>query len=305
MEQAYEIVCRAADADWLKHRGLGIGASEAAVLIGESPWKSVLQLYAEKIGAVDPPDLSDVEAVFWGTRLESLVLDVYRERTKRFTDQGGLLLRSIEYPWALCTLDGWTSDAELGPYWPLEIKTTGAARGGDWAEGPPEHYRIQITWQMLVTGARKATIACLIGGQKFVWCDVERDEQLVRKLIRHGEEFWRRVEQREPPSPDGTESARKTLHALYPRDDGETVVLPGELMLVADELEEIKAAEKALGVRKVQAENAIKVALGAAQRGVLGDGREFSWKYEKTRGYTVAEGQRRVLRAHQAKTSRA
>ena len=64
---------------------------------------------------------------------------------------------------------------------------------------------------MLVTGAPKATIACLLGGQRLVWCDVERDEETIRRIIYHGERFWRAVQERTPPAPDGTESAKRAL----------------------------------------------------------------------------------------------
>ena len=297
----YELVCRADDPAWLEMRRTGIGASEAACLLGTNPWKSIIKLYAEKIGAVEQDDLSNNEAVFWGTKLEAVIRDVFAERTGRQIDKGGVLLRSTRYPWALATLDGWTSDRELGPYWPLEIKTTGAARGGDWVDGPPEHYVVQVHWQMLVTDTPRATIACLVGGQKMVWADVERDDVLIRKLVNHAVEFWARVTDRNPPEPDGTESAKRTLSALYPDDDGATVTLPGELLDVADELEWIKNETKALEARKTAAENRVKAAIGDARRGVLPDGRSWSWSTEERAAYTVPAGKRRVLRMHAAK----
>lgn len=300
-DRPFEMICRASDADWHSERTHGIGASEAACLIGENPWKSTIQLYAEKVGALPPPDLSDNEAVFWGTRLESVVRDVYGERTRRYIDEGGILLRSTVYPWALATLDGWTSDSELGPYWPLEVKTTGAARGDDWLDGPPRHYVVQVHWQMLVTGAPKATVACLIGGQRLVWADVERDEMLIRKLVRAGEDFWRRVQEHDAPAPDGTQSAAKTLGALYPDHQDEIVILGGDLLDVADELELLKGSVKKCESRKVELENQIKAALGPALRGVLPDGRAFEWATEDRAEYTVKASKRRVLRAKAAK----
>jgi putative phage-type endonuclease len=302
----YEIVCRAADdqAEWHRQRKTGIGASEAAVLLGASPWKAPLQLYAEKTGTVEPPDLSDSELVYWGTRLEGVVVEVYAERSARFVDKGGLLLRSTRYPWALATLDAWTATAELGPYWPLEIKTTGAHKGEEWVDGPPELYRLQVAWQMLVTGCERATIACLIGGQKLVWCDVERDDVLERKLIHHGEAFWRRVRALEPPAPDGSESSKRALHDMYPRDTGEALVLPAVLIDVADELEDCKAQEKAIAVRKTEAENTLKLALGAATRGALPDGTVLEWKAQTRKAHAVAETTSRVLRVKRPKQAK-
>jgi putative phage-type endonuclease len=297
MSDAFEVIADARDeANWLELRKLGVGASEAATLLGANPWKSQLQLYAEKIAAVEPDDLSDNEAVQWGKRLEAVIIDAYRDRTGRFVDAGGKLLRSTRYPWALCTLDAWTATEELGPYWPLEAKAVGLAKGGEWVDGPPEHYRIQMMWQMLVTNKPRATGVALIGGQKLVWCDVERDETLVRKLVYHGEEFWARVQRREPPSPDGSDGSRRAIHAMFPDDDGETIVLPGVLLDAADELETIKLEEKALYLRKVRAENDLKMALGPAERGALPDGRIVSWKTQVRKAYQVTETKNRVLR---------
>jgi len=300
-EQAYEVVCDSRDPVWKEARTLGIGASEAATLLGLNPWKGLLQLYAEKSGAAAPPDLDDVELVQWGNRLEPVIIEAYRDRTQRFVDRGGLLLRSTRYPFALATLDAWTCTDEVGNYWPLEIKTTGASRGDEWANGPPENYRIQIHWQMLVTDKPRATIACLIGGQKLVWCDVERDETLIRRLVHHGVEFWDRVQRKEPPPPDGTESSKRALHDMYPRDDGDIVVLPAELLDVADELEICKEEEKRIALRKTTAENTLKAALAKTSRGVLPDHRVIAWTTEERKSYTVAATTRRVLRIQQPK----
>jgi len=291
----FELVCRADDPEWHRERATGIGASEAAALIGLSPWKSLVQLYAEKTGAIHPPDLTGNDAVFWGTRLESVVRDVFAERTGRFLDKGGVMLRSTRYPWALATLDAWCSDRELGPYWPLEIKTTNAARGEDWVDGPPPTYLAQVHWQMIVTGCDRATIACLIGGQQFVWADVERDEILTRKLIHAGEEFWQRVRAGTPPPPDGSAATRAALGALYPQDSGETLVLPAALADAVATIDEVRAQAKALDARKIRAENELKVALGAATEGVLPDGTKVRWKRQTRKGYQVAESSTRVL----------
>ena len=50
-----------------------IGSSDISVILGLNPFKTMLQLWAEKTGVVKPKDLSDNEAVEWGTRLERVV----------------------------------------------------------------------------------------------------------------------------------------------------------------------------------------------------------------------------------------
>ena len=46
---------------WLDIRSHGIGSSDAAAVLRLSPWKSPLALYAEKVGLIEPDDLSDLE----------------------------------------------------------------------------------------------------------------------------------------------------------------------------------------------------------------------------------------------------
>jgi len=273
----------------------GIGASEAAVLLGCSPWGSELGLYTEKVTG-EGRDLSEVEAVQWGIKLEPVVLQAYAERTERGARSDGRLLRSLRYPWAQCTLDGWTWGDDPNDTWPLEIKTTSAFMADDWAEGPPEYYNAQLHHQMLVTGAKRATIACLIGGQQMVWCDVERDDVLIRKLIKRGSEFWSRVERREPPEPDETKDAARALGKLYKEDSGETVALSSSLQDIVEKRAELKQEIKSAESELTLIENQLKAALGPAKKGELASGWSVSWSTQTRKGYTVEPGKYRVLR---------
>lgn len=297
----YEVVCSTADERaWLEARKLGLGATDMSIVLGVNPWRSALQLFAEKVGAVEPEDLSDVEAVTWGKVLEPVVGAQYAIRTGRRYSPAGELLRSIEHPWALCTLDGWTGPARgEGPGgWPLEIKTTSAFNAEEWADGPPEHYHVQIQHQMLVTGSQRVTIACLLGGQRLVWCDVDRDETTIRRIVYNGERFWRRVTERDAPDPDGSESARRVIHALFPRDDGNEVELPMTLAEVVDEWQQLKRERKALEERITLAENTIKATLGDATRGYFPSGDAVSWKEQSMPERTLPATSFRVLRYH-------
>jgi len=293
----YDVIGNSADRNaWLDARRTGIGASEIGILLGESPWSSEFDLYARKVGELEDPDLSDVEAVEWGVRLEPVVASVFEERTGRRIKLSGSLLRSREHPWALCT-----EDAEDDEGNPVEIKTTSAFRADAWADGPPELYRIQNHHQMLVKEKPKGSIACLIGGQKFVWCDVERDEELIRKIIYHGREFWRRVQEKDPPAPDGSDATSKALAKLYPKDSGNSVILGDALIELDEQLVQLKAEKKRIDDEIRAAENAIKGAIGEAQIGALPNGITYSWKTQRREEYTVAAKEFRVLRRHARK----
>jgi len=66
-----EIVC-ASRAEWLEQRRQGIGASDAAVILGLTKWKSPMGLYAEKTGLV-PMGQEETDLLEWGNRLEPVI----------------------------------------------------------------------------------------------------------------------------------------------------------------------------------------------------------------------------------------
>lgn len=295
-----QIVCSSTTdrAAWLEARKTGIGASEAAAVQGVDPWRTPFDVWSVKVGLKEERDLADEERVQWGNRLEPVILDAFAERTGRAVMRGGELLRHDDEQWALCTLDGRCSENGAEP-WPLEVKTTSAYRVDDWEEGPPEPYLVQLHQQMLVTGAPKATIACLLGGQRLVWCDVERDEQRIRKIIHHGREMWRRVLEKDPPPVDGSGSTARTLASLYPQHEENLIVtLPPELRETVEELAELREQKNEIESRLRHRENIIKATLGAAEVGIFPGGLSVTWRTRERAAHTVAASKYRTLRVH-------
>lgn len=296
-----ELVCTASDERWLDLRRTGIGASDMPIVLGLRP--GLLALWGDKTGKA-PREKLEGEWLDWGHRLEPVIIEAFGDRTGWPTRRSGQLLRHPNLPWALATLDG---EVQVeGEWYPLEVKTTGVNRAGDWEDGPPENYRVQVHQQMLVTGAPRAYIACLIGGQRLVWAEVERDETLVRKIIAAGDEFWRYVEAGVPPphAADGTFETKRALELLYPKDNGSTIELAREFEGVADELAKIDEAAKLLEARKFELQNKVREAMGAATVGLLLDGRSFTWKTQQRRPYVVPAGEIRVLRMQTPKESK-
>lgn len=292
---------------WLQLRQSGLGASEIASVLGESPWLSAIELYAQKIGIDTGNDLDEVEHVYWGNRLEPAIALGYQDRTGRPVEHRSALLRSTDHPWAMCTLDAVTTDGRPGDPWPLEIKNVGVHNAHEWEDGPPRHYVLQLLHQMLVTGAPRATAAALIGGQRLVWLDVERDEIEIRRIVHAGRIFWTEcVEKGVCPKPDASESARRALGALYrDRPDPESLVqLPGSLIELDDELHELKLTAGVIAKRRNEIENLIKAHIGSYEYGVLPTGAVWSWKQQTRAEHTVAESTFRVLRRHASRAEK-
>jgi len=282
--------------EWLSRRSHGIGASESAAILGLSPFQSPYALWAKKCGLVE--DSEETEFQKWGNILEPAICEEYAVQTgRRIIDHGRYAVRKSETcPVMLCTLDREVhADDKDGPGC-MDAKNVGAYRLDEWKDGAPIYYQVQLQHQMEVTGWRWGSLACLIGGNTFRWCDVERNEAFIELLRRKCTEFWRLVETKTPPPVDGTSSTAETLRKLFPKDSGETIALPGEAVHwdheYAQACEEIAAAEG----RKAEAKAKLIATLGDATFGVLPSGGRWSYKTQTKAQYVVKESTTRVLR---------
>jgi putative phage-type endonuclease len=265
--------------------------------LGLSPFKSAIAVYAEKIGAGDDDEAS--EAMRWGRVLEPLVIKAFQEETTRDVIRGGDLLRSSRWPWMICTLDAtqfaFAEHEQDGPG-DLEVKCTGW-RMAEWTSGCPKHVWVQIQHQMAVTGHKWASVAALLGGVRFVWQDIPRDEGFITgTLVPELRDFWTRVESRNPVSPDGSESSAAALRALFPQDSGEIVALPGWVIDLDNRREALLAERKVREAEIKEISNKIKAEIGLASVGLVANGARYSLRLEHRSGHHVDAYDTRILR---------
>lgn len=155
---------------WLRTRDLGIGGSDAAVIMGMNSYKSPYQLWMEKTGQVEPPDLSGNQYVYWGTKNEANIADWFQEETGKKVKRLGTL-QSREYPFMLANVDRTVIGENAG----LEIKTAGVSQYRKWKDDEiPDAYYCQCLHYMAVTGADYWYIAVLLGGNEARWKRIER-----------------------------------------------------------------------------------------------------------------------------------
>lgn len=284
---------------WLEDRRTGIGGSDAAVLLGLSPWSTPYTLYLDKIGATEL-QLEQNEPQLWGTKLEGLVADHYAEVTGRTLWAGTEMERSQERPHMLANTDRIIikSDrvAEAGVY---EGKTAAGWKAGEWADGKvPLIYQIQLQHYLYVLNMQWGSVAVLIGGQRFEYTDLDRDDRFLTAYLPKADEFWRRVQERDPPTPDGAPVERKAVAKLYQvAHPGEVVPLDGRLWDWISKWERAKK-ELAEARKTVDAyETLVKMAIGEAQYGRFPDGTGFKYAVEDLPERVLPPTQgRRVLR---------
>ena len=269
---------------WLAARRRGIGGSDAGAILGLHPFKSALEVYADKIGVPLEAPANDtaspaMEAALWGNVFEGPILAEFARRTGRAVQHAGALLRSRDDPWLLVTLDGVQLDG--APRWAegpgiAEVKTTGY--GAQWHEEIPAHVQAQVQHQLLVTGAAWATLIWLpFPERRLQWFEVAPFPDFQAMLRDKCAAFWTRVLQRSPPDADGSDSARRALHALDPSVEDVTVDLNNpEAEAIADELEAVNSALKRLEDRKKLITNRVQQALAGVKVGLLPSGRYWT-----------------------------
>lgn len=283
---------------WLEKRRLGNGGSDAAATLGLSPWKSALQVWAEKTGKIQGDTLEDLEYIEWGSILEDPIARKFSRVTGRtLMDHGRHAIRFSEaYPYMHCTIDREILQIDDRGPGDLSIKNANEFSLRDWEEDVPLHYQIQLQHELAVLGWAWGSFGVLIGGNKFRWKDSARNDQFIAYLIEREGQFWDLVQRDIPPEPDASESAKETISRLYPKDTGRTVRLPPEAVVWAQDLEQAKESRKILDGEITLAENRLKAAIGDATFGVAPDGTRFSWKWQKRSSFSVNETEFRVLR---------
>ena len=144
---------------WLRGRREmpGIGASEAAAIVGLSHWTSPIRLWREKTGRDPPKDLSGNANVRFGTAAEEHLRALFMLRHPELSLEYHAFdfLFQEERPWLRCTLDGELTELDGGEKGILEIKTAELSTGADWEAWNgkiPEHYLCQILHQLQATG---------------------------------------------------------------------------------------------------------------------------------------------------------
>ena len=302
MSLAYTILCDSSDRErWLQERQSGIGASEMPAALGEDPWTSALELYVRKTSPVEPEE--EAKDFRWvGRRIEDFLASLYAELTGREIRKAGQLLRSTRHPWALATLDYEVKIQLTWNTWswcPLELKNVVATKGHEWKDGAPQNYKTQCQQQSLVCKAPITSIFALIGGNTPVWEDVPWCRVEHSRIVYAGEQFWKRVVRREPPAPDGSDSAGRAVAAMNATETGGVnVALSGDAVDIADSILALKKARSSADREIKRLEQSIKMELGDAEYGVLPDGRVYSYRTTKVASKTVDSYSFRKLCLH-------
>lgn len=169
--------------EWVADRRNYIGASEVAMIVGESPWGSAYDLWCKKRGIVeDTPNKFKKR----GHRFEPVIAEMYAEQFD------GVVLERCDttphavHPWLRATPDRLVRTPD-GLAYPLEIKTVHYSKRDEWGtpgtDEVPDEYFIQAQVQCEVFDAPFAHVAPLLSLDELPVFVVRRDPDLFADLM--------------------------------------------------------------------------------------------------------------------------
>jgi len=279
--KAYTVEEHKTEHDWLTARLTGIGSSDAAAVVGLGRDRGCYSVWAEKTSPLRKSDQFD-ELIYWGHALE----DAIAERFMRDADTKAKLINPGEYtiyrrtdkPWHCCTPDR-VLERGLMCSVPLEIKTAHYDQARIWGKEVPWNYVVQCQWQIHVMDADCGYIAVLCNGRDFAWHPVERNEEIIRRLVKKVDQFWNNhVVPKVAPPVDATKSASQWLGHIYDEPHSDVIELGEEFHGIGTRYDKLCKVASKIDKHKLLIQNRIKEAMGNCELGRLHDDSGFQWK---------------------------
>ncbi|AUS15131.1 YqaJ viral recombinase family nuclease [Bacillus velezensis] len=263
--------------EWLLERRKGIGGSDASVILGLNKWRTAFELWLDKTGQV-PVSESASEAAYFGSILEDIVAKEFEVRSGKKVRRKKSMLKHPEHDFILANVDRMI----VGEKAILECKTTSAYNLKEWENDEiPADYIVQVQHYLGVLGPeyKKAYFAVLIGGNKFVWKEIERDDELIEMIFTAEVEFWNTaVLGGVAPALDGSSAAEEYLKKRYAETESNKVI---DLTAVNRErikqYLQLKESIAELQLQAKELENQIKHEMKEAEYGFIGN-YQTSWK---------------------------
>lgn len=282
----------AARVEWLEQRRTGLGSSDAAAILGFSPWKTPLHVYMDKIGQSVDHDTPGKRA---GRVLEPAVAELYRLETGQVPlAPAEPLVRHPDFPWLICSPDRYVADAVALSLIPLELKTTTSWEGWGPPGGDqvPAHYYLQVQHQMMATRTVMAALAALGPHFDLRLYRVAANGHIMTDMFDALDYFWREhVVAKVPPAPDWTHPGTPEILARLYRP---TVAAPAleltsdEASIWADQYQAAGVAEANAHALKAEAKGRLCLLMRDHAEAVLADGRRLVRKEVRIRGHEVA-----------------
>lgn len=237
------VILEQRSAAWRTWRRGGVGGSEIAAIMGESPYRTRADILRSKVSGEEQ---ADNPAMRRGRDIEPEAMAAYEAQT------GETLAPACgehdEHSFLRASFDGITFDGSLI----VEIKVPSRQVYDDALRGiVPRYYWWQVQHQLLVSGAETAHFACFISASEpIAIVEVRPDEKAHERIITEARDFMRAVGQ--PSSivaPEESAQAKQlTRDAISTAEDAASLVPTDQQSyeLAAQMVVAINARRKAL-----------------------------------------------------------
>lgn len=196
--------------EWFAFRASGIGCSEIGTIMGTSKWGSTLEMYYQKIGLVEPKNITN-ERMFFGTLLEPTILNLwqywdgvdfmknYEEKKpyRKAKEIKDVVYRNSDLNFIFYTPDAIGEAGQRGlngayveGEFPIECKNLDSLYYHENDKDLPPQYYDQLYGEMITLSADYGEFAFLVGGNNFNVRYVERDHARVEKILEKCWQFW-------------------------------------------------------------------------------------------------------------------
>ncbi len=266
---------------WLLNRTNGLGGSDAAVVLGISPFKSRLQLWHEKVNKTIDTNSNSNLIFDIGHALEPVIANHYTKMTGRVLEICPQKIHS-KYPFITGNIDRKIVKSERESEGILEIKTKGDHV--NWHnEEIPIYYMAQIQQYLEVYGYSWAGFAVLdLGKREITITDVERDDEFIENLIMEEAKFWDLVQNKTPPKIEPTVACEEFLEKYFNTSEPTIIDLSGnkEATQFAEKLNHVKVHKKELENIETECKTYFMNEMKEAEK-CIGDGYTITWKNDR------------------------
>jgi putative phage-type endonuclease len=201
--------------EWLERRRQDVTASEIAAVFGLHPYKTPLQLWADKTGV--GLEVEENAAMRRGRWLEDAVINACKDNHPDWDIQKpGIYVRAPSIRL------GATPDAIANGTINVQCKTVAASTFKSWDGSAPTHYQLQALTEGLLLNAERSILAVLVTsafGAEYHEYEIPRHPAAEAKIVDAVPQFWKKIEAGEAPRAEYGEDT-ELLGKLYAPDDG-------------------------------------------------------------------------------------
>lgn len=234
-------------------------------------------VYLEKIGQTEREDISHIEAVQWGLKLQDII---GREASARL----GIELKEADYElyhpdhsWMASHFDFISADGTTL----VEVKNYNQSKRNQFDAETllmPAPDRAQCVHEATVHRVQRVVLAVLFGGQELVLIHKEVSDAEKDSLIQLEAELWGAIQAKQPPEPTSVDAAKK----LFPVSTRRSLMADATIERQCAYLADIKSQISKLEDREAELQAAIQKMMRDCEALVTFDGRVLAtWKSAK------------------------